>query len=306
MKNVYQLIQLCRKQTENEEYSFNTGIQDEEFVQYLNDAQHNIQASIVKQHPRVFIEEKIIDVVVGQEKYDIPSDCFLGNKIFNIEYSSTGNEDDYYTLSKDIMKYRSSGVEGSPTKYIRISGKILLSPVPSGSGKIRVNYVKALPELRLPLGNISSVSHNSSTNLLRYYYTSKDLPNTVTTEDVKSDIAYSICSLKGDMLEQDLFTPTSYGGNYVEFSGNVPTEHTGSYFMPGNNSTFIPQLDSSIIRYLISYCNWKILKRDSSVDSQEAMQELSLMVQEIVSSYANISDDIQLIPQLNSWDDWSN
>ena len=29
------------------------------------------------------------------------------------------------------------------------------------------------------------------------------------------------------------------------------------------------------------------------------------MQEEIVKSYAVISDDVQYIPQLNSWDDWS-
>mgnify|MGYP001234190872 CR=1 FL=1 len=35
------------------------------------------------------------------------------------------------------------------------------------------------------------------------------------------------------------------------------------------------------------------------------MIELEAMKSEIVKSYAMISDDIQYIPQLNSWDDWS-
>ena len=56
---------------------------------------------------------------------------------------------------------------------------------------------------------------------------------------------------------------------------------------------------------MIAYCAWKILKRDSSVDSQEALTELTMMARDIVSSYGAISDDVKLIPELNSWDDWS-
>jgi hypothetical protein len=56
---------------------------------------------------------------------------------------------------------------------------------------------------------------------------------------------------------------------------------------------------------LIAYAAFKILKRDSSVDSAEAAQELSAMIQEIVSSYSLITDDVEFIPQLNSWEDWS-
>lgn len=309
MKNIYQLIDLCRKQTENEEYSFNTGIQDEEFIEYLNDAQNNIQASIVKQHPKVFIEEAVLNVVSGQEKYDIPSDCFLGNKIFNIEYSPTGNDDDYYVLSEDIMKYRSTGVDGSPTKYIRISGKILLTPVPATGGKLRINYVKALPEIAKPLGEIHNVYSNTSTgNTSIYLINSTQMPIIFDGDTSSSQIAYSIVSKKGEVAEKNIDKIISADSQSISVQTDRDFEkyHRANYFlMPGENSTCIPQVDRTILRYLISYCNWKILKRDSSVDSSEAMQELQLMSQEIVSSYANISDDIQLIPQLNAWDDWS-
>lgn len=312
MRNIYQLIKLCRKQTENEEYSSVQGISDEEFIEYLNDAQSNLQANIVNQHPKVFTDEAIINVVPGTESYKIPSDCFLGNKIFNVEYSPTGHIDDYYVISENIMKYRSSGVDGSPTRYIRLSGKLLLSPVPSTTGTLRINYVKALPELRLPLGVISSIESVQSPSVHIINFSTANIPNSISIKDVSYYNKYSICTDEGEMLEKDL--KHSYNGirtvgtlsvNPTVSSANLKEFNSTAYLMPGGNSTFIPNLDSSIIRYLVAYCNWKILKRDSSVDSQEAMEELRLMAQNIVSSYANISDDIQLIPQLNNWDDWS-
>lgn len=324
MKNLYQLIKICRTQTENDEYSNITGIQDSEFESYLNDAQRNIQAAIVKQHPKVFITEKVISVQAGVEKYNIPSDCFLGNKIFNVEYSPTGNLDDYYVINEDIMKYRSSGVDGSPTRYIRVSGKILLSPVPAESGKLRINYVRALPDLRFPLGYVESISQNSfdingvTGTYSTINFSSQNLDKSVTISDIKYDRVYSICNGLGEVVKTDIFrkdrTISFHPSNLnVEPTGSsIKTESftsetnlEGHYLMPGANSTYIPNIDPSIERYLISYCNWKILKRDSSVDSSEAIQELQLMTDEIVSSYANISDDIQLIPQLNAWDDWS-
>ena len=93
MRSVTRLIEQIRRQTENDEVSDFVGIQDEEFIQYLNDAQYNLQAQIVHQHPRVFIEEAIIQTVSGQERYDLPSNCFLGNKVHNVEYSASGNDD---------------------------------------------------------------------------------------------------------------------------------------------------------------------------------------------------------------------
>jgi hypothetical protein len=55
---------------------------------------------------------------------------------------------------------------------------------------------------------------------------------------------------------------------------------------------------------LIAYCAWKILKRDSSADSQEQQAELSAMEQDIIDSYKVITDDVQYVPQLNPWGDW--
>ena len=77
------------------------------------------------------------------------------------------------------------------------------------------------------------------------------------------------------------------------------------YIVGGKDTTTHGDLPRSVERYLISYCAWKILKRDSSVDSSEAQLELQALIQEIVNSYAMISDDVQYIPQLTSWDDWS-
>ena len=57
-------------------------------------------------------------------------------------------------------------------------------------------------------------------------------------------------------------------------------------------------------RYLIAYASWKILKRDSSVDYTEQESELSNMEQEIVETYADISDDIYQIPEVNDDEAW--
>ena len=55
MRNVELLA--VRKQTENEAVRFE-GITDMEFVQYMNDAQYNVQSAIVQTHPRVFLKKE--------------------------------------------------------------------------------------------------------------------------------------------------------------------------------------------------------------------------------------------------------
>ena len=100
MRNVELLIKHVRKQTENEAESGFEGITDMEFVQYMNDASIQCKSAIVQTHPRVFIKERVLTAVVGQERYDIPHDAYLKNKVHNVEYSPTGDEDDYRSIRR--------------------------------------------------------------------------------------------------------------------------------------------------------------------------------------------------------------
>lgn len=229
MKTVANLITHIRTTTENTDVDTpnNIGIDDTEFIQYLNDAQYRLQSLIVQQHPDVFSDEAEI-TIDGSEKYDLATAApliLINNKVLNVEYSSTGNSDDYYVLEETSLKNRSPGSTGSPSFYVRSSGKIIPVGKPS-SGKLRVTYIKRLKEL------VTSVS---------------------------------------DATKQ----------------------------------TLTPELPEICERYIIAYTEWKILKRDSSVDSTEAMSELLQMQKEIVDSYKHINDDVQMIPEINQFDDWS-
>ena len=358
MRYIQKIIDQVRKQTENEEFSDFVGIQDSEFVQYINDAQHRLQGLIAAQHPRVFLDEYIIDIVSGNESYNLPTDTFLNNKVHNVEYSSTGNNDDYYTLEQTTLKRRNSGITGSPSHYIRMAGKILLSPQPTGSGKVRVTYVKKVKELDLRGGLVSGTDQSTATTTY--------ITNTISSSDRwKIYLDYSAYTPKLDSLREHNYIsvvdkegnsivknieiasqgyctdvngtllnsatksvciPNSVSTNIWDASTSGVTNyfiicepHTidtgagesatsipeGAYIVGGKDTSTHSELPRSIERYLIAYCAWKILKRDSSVDSNEAQIELAAIAQEIVNSYALISDDIQFVPQLNSWDDWS-
>jgi hypothetical protein len=308
MRSVTRLITQVRRQTENDEVSDFTGISDEEFIQYLNDAQYNLQAAIVHQHPRVFVQEAVINAVAGQERYALPEDCFLRNKVHNVDFSSTGAEDDYFALEEDTIKRRSSGITGTPSKYIRLSGQILLTPQPQSGGKIRINYVHSLRELHKASAKTSAEKVIDSVN---NFTINLDNNNFTTDLGLLSDDPH-ICIIdkNGSNLVSGIHVVSVTNDaivceKHTIKDGEVSTIPAGSIIVPGLNSTTHSELDVSVERYLLAYCAWKILKRDSSIDSSEAMQELQLMQQEIVQSYAMISDDIQYIPQLNSWDDWS-
>lgn len=303
MRYVQRLISQVRKQTENEDVTDFTGIQDSEFLQYLNDAQHNLQALITQKHPNVFVREKIYDISANQDTYEVPSDCYLGNKILNVEFSSTGEDRDYYPLAQDSIKNRNTSYAASPYKYIRLDGNIILNPKPQSSGKLKVTYIYVIDELDLRRGQVSASPTSSSTGPWTISLSATDMSSLEDHDYV------CIVDKKGKMIARNLelnsVTPTS-----ISVAAYTPGLYdsaiqNGNYVVGGKNTSTHGSFDSSVERYLIAYCAWKILKRDSSLDSGEAIQELNRMAREIVDSYALISDDLQLIPQLNDFDDWS-
>jgi len=307
MRSVTRLIEQIRRQTENEEFTDFAGIKDQEFIQYINDAQYNLQAQIVHQHPSVFIEEMLIPTVPGQERYDLPVDCFLGNKVTNVEYSASGNEEDFYVLKQSTLKSRTSGVDADPSLYIRLSGQIMLAPQPASGGMLRVNYVRRVRELDTRKAKVSeNVSVTSSTT-----FTIKlDNQNYDTdTDSLKEHDFICVVDKLGRSIVKDIEI-RSIDSTSIVCEAHTKQSHelsvipAGAYIVGGKHTTTHSDLGVEVERYLISYCAWKILKRDSSVDSTEAMQELTIMAQEIVKSYALISDDVQFIPNLNN-DDWS-
>lgn len=313
MRNLKYIISQVRKQTENEDVSDFVGISDSEFIQYLNDAQHRLQAVIIAKHPKVFLKEKIITAVSEQEVYSLPSDCYLGNKIHNIEYSVSGNEDDYYVLEETTLKRRNSGVTGSPSKYIRSAGKFLVTPQGATGGKFRLTYAQKVRELDIQRAQLALVPDISSSDQWTI-----SLDNTTLTTDRASLLEHEyICIVdkhgKSILENIPLADINTVGTTMTLDAHTIDSENgesasdlaVGQFIVGGKDTTTHGDLPRSIERYLISYCAWKVLKRDSSVDSNEAIQELTQMEIEIIESYALISDDVQFIPQLNSWNDWS-
>lgn len=312
MRAVTRLIEQIRKQTENEEVSDFIGIKDEEFIQYLNDAQYNLQAQIVHQHPRVFMDEAILQTTSGTERYDLPSDCFLGNKVHNVEYSASGNDEDYYTLRQTTMKSRSSGVDADPGQYIRIAGQILLTPQPTSGGNLRINYVKRLRELDKRKAQVKTQATVNASSTFEIQLDNVNFDTNI--EDLRLHDFICIVDKEGKSLVKNIEIDLNIDNTnstkitckaHTLATGESATIPVGAYIVGGKDTTTHSELGIEVERYLIAYCAWKILKRDSSVDSTEALQELQLMAQEIIKSYALITDDVQLIPNIQTDNDWS-
>lgn len=310
MRDVKYLIEDVREQTENEIFtdSDNTGISDNEFLRFLNDAQYRLHSVITQKHPSVFITTTEPTVVPNQESYTLPSNIYINNKVSLVEFSPTTNKKDYYVLEPSSNRYRSTAVEGDPDRYIRQAGAVLLAPVPTSAGSLlRISYIRRPIALDIKRASIASVTLDTNNNTITAL--SFDVStDSIDSAELEKNNFFTIVDRNGNIKMKDIEydnISTSDGVITVTSSFTFESGETidvGDYVVRGKYASTHSEFPASVERYLIAYAAWKILKRDSSADYSEQQQELLAMEDEIVQAYSDISDDITPIPELeNHW-----
>lgn len=307
MRRVDQLIADIRVRSKNEEYGTNRGVQQNEIVGYLRDAQARIDNLVKQKHPNTAIKEVFLDSIANQEEYDVPVDAFINSNILKVEYSITGSYRDFYALDLRSLSQRIS-VPGNPESYIPRNGKILLNPIPQSTvaGGIRLNYQFRTAGIDIRRAKVASSVINTGTRQV----TSITFVNDATLDAIGLADADYVCVVDryGNFLMRDLIVTSYNSGTFVlsidpAFIYVVgETLPNGSYVTIGKFTTTHPQLNDFCERYYVAYATWKVLKRDSNVDSQDQQQELQVMEQEIVDSYTQLDGDIDIIPIISS--DW--
>ena len=308
------LIDEVRESTENEEFDDVVGLTEEEIVKFINDAHYRLHAKIIAQHPDVFLETEEQDVTLNTEAYDINFKAAFKNRVAKVEYSHDGNTDNYYVLKPTTLSNRASGVSGQPLNYIRRSGQILITPVPiSSQGKLRITYtrkVKRMDKRRCTIVTINGTS-TAPTSLEVNYVNGSAADSAELAKRTRLTIVDKYGDIKMDnILLSSIDTSVAGNDAVLTLDTSLWTPETGEeittshYILSGRFATTHSELEEEVERYIQAYVVWKILKRDSSVDSQEAIQELSQIENDIVDSYADLSDDTMEIPEINdSWGD---
>lgn len=302
MRQLELLINQSRVDTDNIEFSDTTGIPDSFFIQRANDAQDRIHSLILQQHPDIFLKEKIISSVYGQEAYSAPSDCYLGNRIVQVDYSPSGNENDYFQLKQGRLPERISGIQGVPAWYIRRSGAILLQPKPqSDAAKIRLTYQKKLAKLDIRRATVSAVTLTTDeiTSLtldttVAFDQTSLVEENFLTVVDKNGVV--KMASIPFTDIDATTGVVTIEAGFTFE---DGETIEVGDYVCKGALSTTHSELPDVCERYLIAYMDWKVLKKDSSADSIEQSEELQAMEAEIIDTFKETDDDVDYVTILD-------
>lgn len=297
MKRVERFIIRSRRETENEDNCSTSGIEDQEFIDYLNDAQSQIQSAIARQHKDVFIAETEQDVVNLQEAYPLPEDTLLDNRISAVYFRTQLNQSNYRRLRSGTLMERVFDRSIDPLMYIRSTGTVLLNPIPGRNvtNGLKISYVKKLPELDIRRAKILTavVSGNTITSLI--LDTTADFDREALLEEnyfcsVNKNGVQTMRRIPWDNIDASTGLVTVSPG--FEFDDGE-TIVDGDYIVRGRDSTNQSELADTCERYFSAYLNWKVLRRDSSSDSAEQTPELVEMRNEIVEIYKETDDDIK-------------
>lgn len=299
------LIKAIRKYTENEEFGTLEGIDDSEFLQALNDAQNRLHSLIVDKHSKAFLKvAEPIAVLPGIREYELPIDTYIDNKVYMVEYSETGLEEDYFPLDLESEHHKITD-DGCPTYYHSRMGKIILSPIPQTAGKARITYTKRVTQVDTRRGRVLSATLDNNAKTITSLVLDTIDPSTPLDSDALNECDYiCIVDKRGKTKMRNIpIDAVSSGTGTVTLDAHVfetgETIDIGDYVVCGEDTSTHPiDLPRSVERYLISYGKWYILKRDSSVDYAEAQTELLEMENDIVNSFAEAEQDIIRIPDI--------
>lgn len=307
MRYIDSLITESRTDTNNTDFSSTSGINTEDFVRYLNFGQERLQSLILQQNPLTFQKEIVINVVAGQREYVIPDNVFMGERIVNVEYTSTGDDRNYFKITELGLSFRTNYPSNYASHYIRRNGAIILQPEPlTSQAKLRVTYERQLDKLDLRRGTISAVSLAGSV-------VSSITVNIATVSTDSSGLltkAEYICinNKNGGVLAYGIpingynvatGAITIDGGSFTLQSGeSIPV---GSYVTVGQYSTTHSKLKDICERYLICYCNWKIAGRDSTEGNKYKVisSELETIEAELIQNYQTADKDDSFIQIAN-------
>lgn len=292
MDRVELLISRVRVETENTDFGESHGISDDECLGYLNDAQDRAYSEIIKKHPNVFVKQEIVPTVNAQEAYDLPTDIYL-RKIVLLEYSSTGQEQDYYRIEQAQMAERLSYPIGHPRFYIGKNKQILLVPTPYSGGFLRISYVKALPKLDIRRGKVLSVVQSGSdvTSI------TLDPAAAIDRDALLAKGWMSVVDKDGELVAKEIeLTDINESTGLVTMSTKTLSTGesitAGDYVVAGSYACNKSELDPIVERYLASHLRLEMLDRDSNTTGTASQNDKTAqMLNDIVDSFADMSDD---------------
>ena len=243
------LVEQVRRRTLNTDETTTAGIPDENFLDYLNEATERL-ASVVATHAKSFFETTEEISLVG------------GHSASFVEYSDTGDSEDYCELKFGSINEFINAEWDDPTRCLIRNGQVLVSPVPQSSkGKLRVTYARLPDYIDKRRGTIVS---NTDTTIVVANDSTLSLTNALV------EAASFLCVVDSAGSVQNYALPaTAYDSGTFTITGTFTglTFSANDYVVLGKYTSSHWPLPRNWERYAVHYATRAIqANEDSSVD----------------------------------------
>lgn len=298
MRRVELLIDMARKLSGNTRYDSQSGIPQDVFVQFLNNAQDSLVMEVQNLKTKYFKKKTIVSVVAGQEQYSWPTDCYMQH-VDTIQWTDSSSGTYWQTLHKTTTKEKITIQPGYPFAYVPHEDGFYLNP-PINSGSLYVTYVRTPKRLQKRAGQIN-VATIVGTNL-----TALEVDETEASFDlteINSQNYLCVVDKFGQVKASNiLYNSCNSSGVFTLSSFDLGTETlaVGDYILVGEDCINIPDWDSDIVEgYLIKHMVYEAKYGDSSSWTSQALNDMQMYFQKLSGSFATLSDDIVAVPITN-------
>lgn len=282
-------IDQTREETGETDYSDTNGVPQSVPIQAAREAVIHCQNSIYLAAPHTFDSPFNLTPVVGQIEYDLPANAYVGAAIASVEYSRSGETNDYYRLALSDFAYRLGG-NGLPERFIPYGdSKILIDPAPSeAGGNIRIFGGLWLDEPELRRGKIKAVVKDvSMTN-----YLTVELENDTTLDEDAIEANEYFCAndKDGNVLYYNVFY-SSYNSTTKILTLDPATSvaggtlAVGDYICCGKYATSHIKLDRIAEPVILAYIRRRFYLEKSSEDARNEEDNIAAFTKEMVASY---------------------
>lgn len=290
MKTTEQLISMARKLSRNERYDSTSGVPQDVFVQYLNNAQDTLIKEITNLKTKYFKKQVVVDVVANQEKYDYPSDCIVQH-IDTIQWTDTISGTYWQTLYKSYTKEKITLQPGYPFSYIPYNEGFYLNP-PIVRGKLWIAYESTVPKAQKRAGQIQSVTINTGVLSAMTLNTSEA---SYDENEINSDFYMCIVDKYGAVKARNIPYNSITGGvfNLAAYTlESTDSISVGDYILVGKNTCNVPEFPDVCESFILKHMVYDAKYSDGSVWAQEAKDDMLRSFASLSGVFATNSDDV--------------
>lgn len=296
-----EIITSARYRTGNKKFTENLtsgettgGLATSLFLEFLNDSQSRLQGKTLKLYPSLFTEIKEANITANGEAYTIDDEVAYGAKIIAVQYSITGNAQDYRPLDPFYIRDR-QGFTGVPTAYARIGKTIYLNYIPtSAQGKLRYVYYRRLDKLDISRGQVNG-SPNSTTIAV---------DGTIHVYQLTNTRYICISDIDGNVMLQNGVVE-SYATNVLTLEDSVSsylvdgyslTDLDNGYITVGKFTTTHSKLPEEAEPYLRIFTQKRTMTSNENTSSIEEDQEVKDALVTFLGCMAEESRDTEPFP----------